>query len=185
MPDLILVRHAAPEIEAGLPGHAWRLSAAGRAQCQPLAEQIRRFYPAMVFSSAEVKAQETAQLLAAHLGLAAQPVDGLHEHARSHYQWVDQDTFERDVRAFFDHPQALVMGDETADQALARFTTALDGLLARYPGQNLAVVSHGCVISLYVARARGIEAFPFWKGLGMPCAVVLSLPERVMISRCQ
>jgi broad specificity phosphatase PhoE len=33
---------------------------------------------------------------------------------------------------------------------------------------NLVVVSHGTVISLFVAAHNGINAFAFWMGLAMP-----------------
>jgi broad specificity phosphatase PhoE len=40
----------------------------------------------------------------------------------------------------------------------------------------VAVVTHGTVMTLFVTRAAGLEAFPFWKRLGLPAFVVLSWP---------
>ncbi len=39
------------------------------------------------------------------------------------------------------------------------------------------VVAHGTVITLFVARRAGLEPFPFWKRLGLPAFVALSLPD--------
>jgi broad specificity phosphatase PhoE len=50
-------------------------------------------------------------------------------------------------------------------------------VLERHPDQTVAIVSHGTVITLYVARAAGVEPFAFWQGLGLPAFVVLSWPR--------
>jgi broad specificity phosphatase PhoE len=82
LPNLILVRHSAPEIIPGLPAHQWHLSETGRARCKLLADEMRHYSPEVLVSSVEPKAQETAQLVAAQLGLTFQTVEGLHEHKR-------------------------------------------------------------------------------------------------------
>jgi len=46
-----------------------------------------------------------------------------------------------------------------------------------YVEQNVVVFTHGTVLSLYVARATGIEPFALWKRLGLPSFVVLTLPQ--------
>jgi broad specificity phosphatase PhoE len=75
-----------------------------------------------------------------------------------------------------------VFGSETADQAHQRFTRAVAGVLKRRPDQNVAVVAHGTVISLYIARAAGLDPFPFWKRLGLPAFVVTSWPKFSLLS---
>ena len=69
------------------------------------------------------------------------------------------------------------MGHETADEAHARFAAALGRVLAGYPVGNLAIVSHGTVITLFISRAGGLDPFPFWARLGLPAFAVLTLPE--------
>jgi len=71
----------------------------------------------------------------------------------------------------------LVFGGESADQAHQRFSQAIARVMERHPDQNVAVVSHGTVMTLFVARAVGLEPFPFWKRLGLPAFVVLSWPQ--------
>ena len=46
-----------------------------------------------------------------------------------------------------------------------------------YEGRNLAVVAHGTVISLYVARKTGADPFTLWKRLDTPSYIVIDLPE--------
>jgi broad specificity phosphatase PhoE len=182
MPNLILVRHSLPEIIPSLPAHQWRLSEAGRARCNQLAGKIRAYSPQVVVSSLEPKAQETAQLVADRLGLVSYTAEGLHEHERTKAQWTGQAEFERKVAEFFEYPQQLVMGEETASQASDRFAGAVMAQIEKHPGSNLAIVAHGTVMALFVARTINVEPFLFWKRLGLPAFVVFALPEMALVT---
>ena len=52
---------------------------------------------------------------------------------------------------------------------------------SRYAEQNIVVFTHGTVLSLYVARATGLEPFTLWKRLGLPSFVVLTFPQYEII----
>jgi 2,3-bisphosphoglycerate-dependent phosphoglycerate mutase len=135
------------------------------------------YSPNAIVSSTEIKAQETAQIVASHLKLPMKTHEGLHEHERSNYHWVSQELFEKQVAAFYFYPQKLVMGNETAEQTSTRFACAVDRVVEEYHGKNVAIVTHGTVIALYISRHLKVDAFPFWKHLGLPSYVVLSFPE--------
>jgi broad specificity phosphatase PhoE len=175
--NLILIKHSLPEMVPGLPANRWHLAEAGRLRCQALAEQVAPYRPSVIVASVEPKAAETAELLATALHKPWHIADGLHEHERSGVGWIDREHFEAQVAEFFKRPGALVFGSETADQAHARFAAAIAALTAQYPARSLAVVAHGTVISLFVARSAGVEPFPLWSRLDLPSFVVLSLPE--------
>jgi phosphoribosyl-AMP cyclohydrolase len=181
MPNLILIRHSQPEIDPARPAREWPLSDEGRARCQALAERVSFYDPERIASSLEPKALETARLIAERLGLSVEPVENLHEHERGGVAWSGRAQFESAVAEFFHRPQARVFGDETADKAHRRFADALNGVLAQHPGKNIAVTTHGTVMSLFVSRAVGIEPFPFWKLLGLPAFAVLSLPDLKLV----
>jgi broad specificity phosphatase PhoE len=56
----------------------------------------------------------------------------------------------------------------------------VDEILERYADENVAVVVHGTVITLFVARYAEVEPFGFWKRLGLPSFCVLtSIPLRL------
>ena len=83
------------------------------------------------------------------------------------------------MELFFRRPGELVLGRESADQALARFDEAVGRVVAGRPdGGNVAVVSHGTVIALFVARhgGRGGRGFDLWRRLGLPSFVVMGAP---------
>jgi broad specificity phosphatase PhoE len=173
---LILVRHSSPEIVPALPASRWSLSETGRRRCRPLAERLMVHSPDVFVTSTEPKAIETGQIVAELLGKPCQTADGLHEHDRANVRFESREWFEAQVAGFFAAPEQLVFGGETADQALQRFARAVAGVTGRYPTQNVVIATHGTVLTLFVARAAGLEPFPFWKRLGLPAFVVLSRP---------
>ncbi len=173
---LILVRHALPEIRRDVPAAAWPLSEAGRAAAAELARRITHDGVTRVFTSTEPKAAGTARALAAAWDLDVEEVPGLQEHERPEAQWMTREAFDGRVRELFARPAERVFGTESADEARRRFTMALMRLVTRAAG-DVVVVSHGTVITLFVAGAAGVEPFTFWKRLEMPCAVTLALPE--------
>ena len=178
MEHLLLVRHSLPDIDPSVAARHWELSDEGRRRCAALAEMLSAYHPAVVVSSAEPKAAETASIVAASLGLPLKTEVDLHEHERSHSTDFSQEEFQRAVARLFAQPDNLVFGNETAAQAQRRFGQAVDRLLARYPGETIAVVAHGTVISLFVAdRCSNVDGYTLWRQLGLPACVVLSLPD--------
>jgi broad specificity phosphatase PhoE len=125
---------------------------------------------------------ETAQILAQQLAKPFRTFEGLHEHDRSGVDFLDREQFESQIHDLFEHPDQLVMGTETADQARARFSNSLKAIEMEYSDQSIVVVAHGTVITLFVEKLTGLEPFPFWKKLGLPSFVVFSLPDHKLVT---
>ena len=180
MNNLILVRHSEPKIEPDKPASTWRLSERGRTKAKLLADELRVFTPTSIWCSKEPKAIETAQILAGVLNLSANIADGLEEHHRSSVPYFPtHDEFEQAVQQFFRNPQQLVLGDETAEQSLRRFTAAINRIIATNTAESAIVVTHGTVMSLYMANVSSVEPICFWRNLETPSFVVLTPPEHV------
>ncbi len=176
--SLILVRHSLPEMVTGVPAGEWHLSAEGRRRCAALAERLAAYELAAVVSSQEPKAVETGQIVAETLGLPFETAPGLHEHERGVVKGLgSREDFQAQVARFFEHPDELALGYETADEAHARFARAIASVIERHPATDLAIVSHGTVMTLFITRTAGLDPIPFWIGLGLPSFVVLSLPD--------
>lgn len=175
---LILIKHSLPEIVPSIPANQWHLSPTGRQRCEQLAAQLDVYSPEVFVTSNEPKAQETAQIVAKILGRSCTTALNLHEHDRSNEMYFPtKKQFEDRVALFFAHVHTLVFGQETAADAHARFASAMSTEIARHPGRTVAIVAHGTVITLFVARACGLQPFPLWKRLGLPSFVVLTLPN--------
>ena len=181
MRKLILVRHSLPVITGDQTASLWQLSDEGRRRCERLAELLAVHRPSAIVTSTEPKAIETGQLIGERLGIPTEAAPNLHEHERP---GTDLDTLERfqaKVARLLEHPSEWVFGAETGDEARERFATAVEDALKQHPAGNLAIVSHGTVMTLFLAHAVGINPVPFWRGLGLPAYVVLSYPELALI----
>jgi len=178
---LVLVKHSIPEIISTVPAKGWRLSQSGQMRCITLAEKLAPFLPDVIISSTEPKAIETAQIIAKKFNKPFSAVSGLQEHDRTNVGLLEKEQFESKVKEFFDKPESLVFGRETASQSLARFSKALSSIETEYPDKNIMVVAHGTVISLFVNKFNSIEAFSFWRKLELPSFAVLSLPNHKLV----
>ena len=175
---LFLIRHSTPVVDASQPSNVWKLSAAGMDRAAQLAEHLSGRGIQLIVSSTEVKAIQTAEMLADHLGVQTEATDGLHEHERSYPRdfAANQTEFKARIAGLFAEPDSLVFGDETAHQTSLRFEAALQRVIARHPDKTLAVVAHGTAISLFIARYNDLDGFAFWQSLGMPACISLEIP---------
>ena len=176
MSHLILVKHAMPVIDACVGAREWVLSDAGREASILLAERLTILDPDVIMTSVETKARQTAEILAGRLKKPLKPWKGLHEHDRDGVPLLGNHEFEEAVRSFFHSPSNLVFGNETAEQANARFETSVLKAVAGHKDRTIAVVAHGTVISLFAGKVAGAEPFGLWKRLELPSYVVFQLP---------
>lgn len=179
MSRLILVKHAKPLVMPDQPPERWPLSKEGRAKAVSLAARLRGHGPAVVAASDEAKASETGKLLARELGVALEVTPGLHEHDRSNVPHLPTREFISYMALLFKKPRDRVLGLESADEALERFEAALHGLRAKHPAATVAVVTHGTVLALHVAKRTGEDPFLLWRRMGLPSFVVMD-KERVV-----
>lgn len=165
---MLLVRHSVPAVDPSIPAAEWLLSTEGRRRCEALAERVAAHEPDQVVSSPEPKARETAELLATRLGLDVRESAELREQERRTVGWLERTELESGIRRLLAQPDGVVFGEESAADALARFSRAVASL-----GDRAVVVSHGTVISLYVAAQTGRDGFEIWSGLELPDLLVV------------
>jgi broad specificity phosphatase PhoE len=162
----------------GVPASQWQLSGEGCRRSELLAGCLAAYGLSSIVTSIEPKAMETGQIVARILGIPYEVAPGLHEHERGVVKLVDdKKEFQARVLGLFERPGELVFGGETADEAHGRFARAVANVLEQYPTGNLAIVTHGTVLTLFVSRAADLKPGPFWQRLGLPCFAVLSLPD--------
>jgi broad specificity phosphatase PhoE len=170
---MILVRHSQPELDPGVDCMHWRLSAEGRVRAGVLAERIRPLAPDALYSSPEPKAFETAEILGAALDLKVTVIADLREHDRVGVPFFTElGEFEEQVRRLFAFPDEPAFGTESAAEAFARFQHGIAQVLSFRDCEPL-LVTHGTVMSLYIAAKAGVDAVTLWRQLSLPCYVVL------------
>jgi broad specificity phosphatase PhoE len=179
---LICIRHASAQIEPGIPSREWPLSEDGRSRARNLAHQLITYNPTRIITSQEPKARQTGQIIAGELGLPWQSAPNLHEHDRQGVPFLEsKEAFVTAVARFFNNPDILVFGNETANQTFERFDMAVHHLIATYPGDTLAIVTHGTVLTLFLSHYNQFAAFPFWQNLQLPDAYIVTLPDMHLI----
>lgn len=177
MRKLLLIRHSLPVVTGEQPASRWLLSAEGRRRCEGLAELLAAHHLSTIVTSTEPKAIETGEIVGKRLGIPIESAPNLHEHERPGTDLETVEQFEAKVARLLENPSEPVFGAETGDEARERFSAAVDQVVKQHPAGNLAIVSHGTVMTLYLAHVAGIDPVPFWKGLGLPAFVVLSHPD--------
>lgn len=181
MTDLILIRHSVSQPTADVDAHHWQLTTEGRRRCTILAEHLERFNVARIITSEEPKARQTGELVGQILEIPVQAAPHLHETRRETAPFYDEvRDFEAAVQAGFAAPEDVIFGEEAFTAARERFATQIAQLLADYPDETLAVVTHGTVLSLYLAPFADDDAATLWQQWGMPGYAVLSLPEKTL-----
>jgi 2,3-bisphosphoglycerate-dependent phosphoglycerate mutase len=170
---LVLVKHALPAFDMSRPPREWQLSAEGELQAKQLAGRLRAFLPLRLVTSTEPKASSTGRVIAAELGTHVTVVDGVQEFDRPASAWQSKADRERENAAIFGDPTRRVLGAESGRDALDRFSAAIRAELDQTGEQNLVVITHGTVISLFVAAHNPVNAFDLWRGLACCSFVVV------------
>ena len=167
---MLLVKHAYPAIVESKPAAEWKLCERGRLAARRLADELPNGSP--FYASAEPKAVETAEIIAAARHTAVEIFDELGEQARRTVGFLSPKGFVKGVKSTFEKPDKVVFGEESANAARRRFAAAVERVTAEQP--DAVIVAHGTVITLFVAEACNIDApFRLWQRLGLPSAIEL------------
>jgi broad specificity phosphatase PhoE len=178
MKRLILIKHAPPEVDPTQSSEKWSLGDKGRKACEPLAEKLKPFATAKFISSREPKAVQTAEELAKKLSVEVTTIAGLEEHDRRNVPHMRTGEFISMVELFFRRPDDLVLGDETASEALARISAAIHAIVKDATEDTVAVITHGTVMALFLEKLHvGKSGFELWRRLGLPSFAVLEIPS--------
>jgi broad specificity phosphatase PhoE len=177
MRTLIIIRHSISKIDQNLPPHQWGLTGEGRVRCVPLSEKLTVHDPGIIVASDEPKAEQTGEIVARELGVPLRTAANIHEHRRKGGVIQTREEFFEKIREFFENPARCVFGLESAQQALNRFSVAVKSIMADYPDQNVGLVTHGTVMSLYYGFLTGEDPYQFWCRLGLPAFYTVLWPD--------
>ena len=150
------ITHPEVVVDADTPVPQWHLSDRGVHRMRDFSSQTDVGKLSAVWASTETKAIEAAGILAGHFGLAISVHPGLHENDRSATGFLPPSEFDRMANAFFARPEESVQGWERAVDAQARVAAAVNDILQRFSGENIALVSHGGVGTLLLCKYLGI-----------------------------
>lgn len=164
---LLLIRHAETSdnvdrvVGSRLPGPP--LTSTGRAQARDLGARLAHA-PAVVHSSQARRAVETAEAVAAALGVPHVPVDGLHEIDAGDLEGRSFDDalegYAGTMQGWWTDPDARIPGGESGSEFIERFDRAVTGVVDGAPDDAVvAVVSHEAAICVWATNvATNLDA---------------------------
>ena len=170
---LLLVRHSVPLVSDDVDYRPWPLSDEGKLLTARAADYLAGFKPVRLVASDERKAVQTARIIAKRVGVRVELEPGLREHDRIGVPWQRSEQRTRELQDFFANPTERVFGNETAVGTLDRFDAALRQSREELTGP-VVIVTHGTVMSLYLARLTGQDAMDIWSKLGIPSVAVVN-----------
>jgi broad specificity phosphatase PhoE len=173
---LYLIRHSIVSPRPDEPAPRWRLSPEGRDAADALAREP--FWSELhgIHTSYELKTVATAQRLAAPNELPIR---------------IERDLREVDGRAwvqsgYADLVQDYLAGDppdgwERPEVARSRMRDCIDGIVERHSDVNVGIVSHGIVLTVYLADVLDLDAeasIELWQSMRFPDVAVLDLERK-------
>ena len=157
MPVIRFITHPEVVIDPAVPVPDWPLSAEGLRRTALMLERPWVADTRTVFTSAERKARDMAELLAARLGLSPREDEALGENDRSATGYLPKPEFERMADAFFANPASSVRGWERALDAQRRIVAAVNHAIAAAPPEgDVAIISHGGVGALLLCHLMDV-----------------------------
>lgn len=157
MPRLLhFVTHPNVVIDPVVAITEWPLSERGRQRMRRCCALPWVAGLSALYASAERKALDGAEMLAAVTSLPVRVRADLGENDRSATGYLPPAAFEATADRFFAAPDASVRGWARAVDEQRRIVAAVDAVIAEAPGEGgIAVVSHGAVGALLLAHLLG------------------------------
>ena len=156
MATLLVITHPEVVVDPATPIPDWGLNETGRRRAAAFAASDAFAAVTHVWSSAERKARQTAELLAAPRKCPIAVDARLGENDRSATGFLPLPEFEAAADAFFAHPESSFCGWERALDAQSRIEGAVREIVAGHGGDDLAIVTHGGVGTLLYCRLMGL-----------------------------
>ncbi len=149
--------HPEVTIDPAVPVPSWSLSEVGRARAEAFAGHPCLRDTARIVASGEVKAVETAEIIAQTSGLAVEVRKAMHENDRSATGFLPSDAFEAVADRFFAAPEESVRGWERAIDAQVRIVGEVEAVLNRHDSGDVLFVGHGAIGTLLLCHVAGHE----------------------------
>lgn len=150
--ELILIRHGRPErIDYDPNGADPALTDLGHRQAAGMASFLADEHVSTIYVSPQQRAIQTAKPLEEVKGLNATIVDGIAEFDLGHPSYIPGEELE-----LTEHELNELIAQATADHFLERVRTSFDSIIDNHPGETVAAVCHGGVISVVLNDLLGM-----------------------------
>lgn len=157
--DLILIRHGRPErVDFDANGANPALTELGHHQASLMANYLAPEPIDAIYVSPQQRAIDTAAPLAEATGLTPIIVDGIAEFDVEHKTYIPGE----EMGPLTDDERNSMIAAFTADAFVDRVMAAIDSIIADHPGQTVAAVCHGGVISTVLAHTLRVDRMRYF-----------------------
>jgi broad specificity phosphatase PhoE len=160
-------------VDPDRPAEEWAIGDEGRQQVESILPTIAEIGPTVIVTSPELKARLTAEILAQGTGLEMRIADNLREQGLGAVPFYGgHDEFHELVREHFALPEMKILGNESSRTAANRFNEVVQSF---GPREVPVLVSHGRIMSAWLATQIALDAFDIWQNLQMPDALLVDI----------
>ncbi len=162
------------------------LSDRGRAQARALGRALGAYRPAVAYVSPLARARETAEIALAGIEAPIVPLPALREFSLGEWEGC----FSEEIRTRAGDPYGAWMrapadcpppGSEPLEAVRSRVLAVLEGIAAEHrDGEDVLVVSHGGVISVYACHLLGCSLNTLWRLRVDNASVTVVQPPRLV-----
>ncbi len=151
--ELILIRHGRPErIDFDPDGANPALTDLGHRQAAGMAKFLENDAISAIYVSPQQRAIETAQPLSEVKGLGATIVPGIAEFDLGHTSYIPGE----EMGKLDEEALNVLIAQATADEFVERVRTSITAIIDGHPGETVAAVCHGGVISIILNDILGM-----------------------------
>jgi len=174
---LILVRHGhTAQTEAGklYSDPESVLTDKGKQEVHALSKVVLKEKAELLLTSPSVRVRSTAQMLGKDIGLVEEVVEDLREFQVGDWEgrsYLEIKKAEPEIYAAWsqDPIRNALPGGESIEQLCARVKTAMDGVLSKYAGKRIILVSHAELIRAILLHALGVPLDNYYR-ISVPTA---------------
>ena len=165
---LIFLRHAKTSVDKSIPIEDWTLTDEGFKHSKETAETGDFDKVDLIFTSSERKSVETAKPIAERIKKEIVQLSELGEIKRPNSEKITLEEYKELKRKIFEDFDYSEQGWETVNQALNRFSDAVEEIDTKYENKTILIVAHGTVMSLFFAKLQNKldELLSRWNKLG-------------------
>lgn len=162
----IFLRHAETVKDPNKPTPEWDLTPNALAKINEYISEKKFDGITKIHSSTEPKAVATGKPISMFLNLPIETLEEFVEVKREKKFLTDEEFLDQKKRELTNLDQ-IENGAESANQALTRFESGIKKLENKYSGENILIITHGTIMSLYVSQMHNDleNVFELWSKL--------------------
>lgn len=180
--NLVLIRHSKSLVNPNIPITTWGLSRKGVALAEKLngISQIKSLD--VLYSSLQTKTLETAILATKNTGIPIKTDNRLTETTSFTNKFVGPEELEENSKKYYLDNQISFYGGETSQEALNRFTEAINDIVrVESANKNIGVVSHGNILASFSCQYNRQDPYKLVEKMKQPDIAILDWETKQFI----